>query len=104
MVLMDFGLAQLAAADCRLTKEGTILGTSAYMSPEQTSGEKTDQRTDIWALGVVIYEMATGQLPFKGRYEQAVVYSILNEEPEPITGLRTAGERANLEPIDAACK
>ena len=98
VVLMDFGLAQLAAADCRLTKEGTILGTSAYMSPEQTSGEKTDQRTDIWALGVVIYEMATGQLPFKGRYEQAVVYSILNEEPEPITGLRT-GVSIELERI-----
>ena len=86
-VLMDFGLAPLAAADCGLTKAGTILGTSAYMSPEQTSGEKTDQRTDIWALGVVIYEMATGQLPFKGHYEAEVVYSILNEEPEPITGL-----------------
>ena len=88
-VLMDFGLAQLAHGASKLTKEGTSLGTSGYMSPEQTSGEKIDLRTDVWALGVVLYEMATGKMPFQGHYEQAILYSILNESPEPITAVRT---------------
>jgi len=86
--ILDFGLAKLAG-QIRLTKAGTTLGTVAYMSPEQARGEEVDQRTDIWSLGVVLYEMLTGQLPFKGEYEQAVMYSIMNEEPEPIPGLRT---------------
>jgi serine/threonine protein kinase len=86
--IMDFGLAKLAGRSA-LTKEGTTLGTVAYMSPEQGRGEEVDQRTDIWPFGVVLYEMITGQHPFKGEYEQAVMYSIMNEEPEPITGLRT---------------
>ena len=87
-VLMDFGLAQLNSATSKLTREGTTVGTSAYMSPEQTTGEPLDHRTDIWAFGVVLYEMATGELPFKGYYEQAVLYSILNDPPEPVTALR----------------
>jgi len=86
--IMDFGLAKLAGRTV-ITKEGTTVGTVAYMSPEQGRGEEVDQRTDIWALGVVLYEMITGQHPFKGLYEQALVYSILNENPEPITGLRS---------------
>ena len=86
--LMDFGLARLANGDTRLTKEGTTLGTMAYMSPEQASGESVDHRSDIWSYGVVLYEMATGQLPFHGHFDQAVIYSILNEEPEPIAELR----------------
>ncbi|MFQ5640805.1 MAG: protein kinase [bacterium] len=85
--IVDFGLAKLAG-QTMLTKEGTTLGTSAYMSPEQTRGEIVDHRTDIWALGVVLYQMLTGQLPFKGDYDQAIVYSILNEDPEPMTVLR----------------
>jgi serine/threonine-protein kinase len=88
-VLMDFGLAQLASAASKLTHEGTTIGTSAYMSPEQTTGEKLDHRTDIWALGVVLYEMATAQTPFQGHYEQAILYSILHDPPEPITAART---------------
>ena len=65
-VLMDFGLAQLASSASKLTREGATVGTSAYMSPEQMIGEKVDHRTDIWALGVVLYEMAAGCLPFRG--------------------------------------
>ena len=86
--ILDFGLAKLSG-QTKLTKDGSTLGTVAYMSPEQTTGEKTDSRSDIWSLGVVLFEMITGLLPFKGDYEQAMQYSIINEEPEPITGLRT---------------
>jgi len=86
--ILDFGLAKLGDRS-KLTKEGTTLGTAAYMSPEQARGEDVDFRTDIWSLGIVIYEMITGQLPFKGDYEQAVMYAIMNEAPEPMTGLRT---------------
>ena len=86
--ITDFGLAKLAGST-QLTKEGVSMGTVAYMSPEQTQGTDVDHRTDIWALGVVLYEMVTGRQPFQGDYEQAVLYSIMNEDPEPITGLRT---------------
>ncbi|NIW00039.1 protein kinase, partial [Candidatus Saccharibacteria bacterium] len=71
------------------TKEGTTLGTVAYMSPEQGRTRDVDQRTDIWSLGVVFYEMIAGQAPFKGEYDQAIVYSIMNESPEPVTAIRT---------------
>ncbi|MEE9189771.1 MAG: protein kinase [Candidatus Neomarinimicrobiota bacterium] len=86
--IVDFGIAKLAG-QTRVTKDGTSLGTVSYMSPEQTLGKEVDHRTDIWSLGVVLYEMLTGLQPFQGDYEQAVVYSIMNEEPEPPTGLRT---------------
>jgi non-specific serine/threonine protein kinase len=86
--ILDFGLAKLTGRT-RLTKTGTSLGTVTYMSPEQAEGKRIDHRTDIWSLGVILYEMITGRLPFQGDYEQAVVYSILNDEPEPLTGLRS---------------
>lgn len=86
--IMDFGLAKSSAAT-RVTRAGTTTGTIAYMSPEQTQGQEVDQRTDVWSFGAMLYEMVTGQRPFRGDYEQAVIHSILSEEPEPMTGLRT---------------
>ncbi len=86
--IMDFGLAKVETASM-LTKEGTTMGTTAYMSPEQAQGKAVDHRSDIWALGVVLYEMVTGQVPFKGDYEQAIIYAILNQDPVPLTALRT---------------
>lgn len=83
--IVDFGLAKLAC-QTRLTREGSTLGTVAYMSPEQARGEVVDHRSDIWSLGVVLYEMITGRLPFRSDYEQAVVYSIINDEVQPIKG------------------
>jgi serine/threonine protein kinase/Tfp pilus assembly protein PilF len=76
--ILDFGLAKLAG-QAQLTKDASTLGTVAYMSPEQLSGKEVDQRTDIWSLGVILYEMIAGELPFEGEYEQAVIYSILNK-------------------------
>jgi serine/threonine protein kinase/tetratricopeptide (TPR) repeat protein len=83
--IVDFGLAKLAR-QTKLTKAGSTLGTVTYMSPEQARGEEVDHRSDIWSLGVVLYEMVTGQPPFKSDYEQALVYSILNDEVEPTRG------------------
>ena len=85
--IVDFGLAKLAG-QVRMTKEGSAVGTVAYMSPEQAKGEPVDQRTDIWSLGVVLYEMVSGRLPFKGDYEQSLIYSILKTDPEPIGKIR----------------
>lgn len=79
--ILDFGLAK-GLSENTLTQKGMTFGTTTYMSPEQARGEKVDQRTDIWSLGILFYEMLTGDLPFKGEYDQAVIYSILNEEPE----------------------
>lgn len=86
--ILDFGLAKLGDRT-KLTREQSILGTVTHMSPEQVRSENVDPRSDIWSLGVVLYEMLTGQLPFKGDYEQAVIYSILNESPKPVTAIRS---------------
>jgi serine/threonine protein kinase/Tfp pilus assembly protein PilF len=87
--IMDFGLAKIRGGT-QVTKFGTTVGTAAYMSPEQARGEEVDHRTDIWSFGVVLYEMLRGKLPFKGDYEQAVIYSIINESPAPVTAVRTS--------------
>jgi serine/threonine-protein kinase len=86
--ILDFGLAKLKGVS-KLTKETSTLGTIHYMSPEQLQGKEVDQRSDIWALGVILYELLTGEMPFKGDYDQAILYSILNEEPETIIYFRT---------------
>ena len=100
-IIMDFGLARSAGAT-QLTKTGSTLGTVPYMSPEQARGEKVDHRSDIWSLGAVIYEMVTGQLPFRSQYNEAIIYSILNESPQPITALRS-GVPMELERIVKKC-
>lgn len=82
--ILDFGLAKLKGAT-QLTKEASTMGTLYYMSPEQFQGEEVDHRADIWATGVLLYEMISGNVPFPGEYEAAVMYSVVNEEPEAIT-------------------
>lgn len=81
--IMDFGLAKVKGAT-KLTKAGSTLGTAAYMSPEQAQGEEVDQRSDIFSFGVVLYELLTGKLPFRGEHHAALMYSIINEDPQPV--------------------
>ncbi len=85
--VMDFGLAKLRGS-LKLTKTSSTLGTLAYMSPEHIQGGEVDLRSDIFSFGVVLYEMLTGHLPFQGEYESALMYAILNDEPEPIQPYR----------------
>jgi serine/threonine-protein kinase len=86
--VMDFGLAK-SSDSIQLTRSGTTMGTTAYMSPEQGKAEPVDHRTDIWSLGVVLYEMITGELPFKADYEQAALYLIIHEEPPSMKSRRS---------------
>ncbi len=79
--IVDFGLAKMS--DGELTRTGARMGTVSYMSPEQTRGDAVDQRTDVWSVGVVLYEMLTGKRPFKGGTDQAIIHAILNETPAP---------------------
>jgi serine/threonine protein kinase len=85
--IMDFGLAKLRGVS-RLTKEGTTVGTAGYMSPEQVQGLETDHRTDIFSLGVVLYEMFAGESPFKGVHETAISYEIVNVDPVPLSAVK----------------
>lgn len=85
--IMDFGLAEIVGKG-DLAKVGKTYGTMGFMAPEQVRGDAVDQRTDVWALGVCMYQMLSGSLPFIGEYEPAVFYSILNEDPKPVSTLR----------------
>jgi len=99
--IMDFGLARLTEAS-RLTKAEQTVGTAAYMSPEQMQGAEVDHRTDVWALGCVLYEMVAGACTFKGEYAQALAYEIVNQAPEPLTAVR-AGVPMELEFVVGKC-
>jgi serine/threonine protein kinase/Flp pilus assembly protein TadD len=83
--IMDFGIAKLKSSS-GLTKTGVSLGTLSYMSPEQVQGIVADHRSDIWSLGVVLYEMLTADQPFKAEHEAALLYLVVNEEP-PVPSL-----------------
>jgi len=85
--IMDFGLAKLRGAS-RLTKEGSTVGTAGYMSPEQVQGHEVDHRSDIFSLGVLLFEMLTGQPPFKGVHETAMAYEIVNVDSPPMSSLK----------------
>lgn len=85
--IMDFGLAKLHGAS-RLTKEGSTVGTVGYSSPEQIQGQDTDHRTDLFSLGVVLYELISGELPFKGVHETAIMYEIVNVDPQPLSAVK----------------
>ena len=82
--IMDFGLAKIKGSDF-VTRIGTTMGTASYMSPEQAQGEKSDHRSDLWSMGVILYEMLTGKLPYTGEFEQAIIYSVINNEHEPVS-------------------
>jgi serine/threonine protein kinase/Flp pilus assembly protein TadD len=101
--ILDFGLAKLSDRT-QITGLGETGGTLAYMSPEQAGGQNVDLRTDIWSLGVVLYEMLTGELPFKSEYEQAVIYSILNEGYPEISTLRPETPEYLIELVNKCLK
>jgi serine/threonine protein kinase/Tol biopolymer transport system component len=86
--VMDFGLAKLRGRATRLTKEGSTVGTAGYMSPEQIQGLDTDHRSDIFSYGVLLYEILTGELPFKGVHETALAYEIVNVDPAPMSSIK----------------
>src|SRR5215472_10977299 len=104
--LMDFGLAKMNSeaappdaltemtSDKKLTAEGTILGTFQYMSPEQLEGREADARTDLFALGAVIHEMATGRPAFSGKTKASLIAAILSADPKPLTELAPMSPRA----------
>ena len=85
--IMDFGLAKLRGVS-KLTKEGSTIGTAGYMSPEQVQGQDADHRSDIFSYGVLLYELFTGQLPFRGVHESALMYEIVNADAPPMSSVK----------------
>ena len=111
--LLDFGLAKLrdlereetverSTQSLELTEQGTVLGTIPYMAPEQVEGRDADARTDIFALGVILYEMSAGRAPFEGRSRASLMAAILTQEPQPLRSLR-GGVPASLDRIVQKC-
>ena len=103
--IMDFGLAKLRASGStvtRLTKEGSTVGTAGYMSPEQVQGQDTDHRSDIFSLGVLLYELFTGKLPFNGVHETALMYEIVNVDATPMS-IANADIESELDRIVLEC-
>jgi serine/threonine protein kinase len=99
--VLDFGLAKYKGLT-RLTREGTTMGTPHYMSPEQATSQVIDHRSDIYSLGVVLYELLSGKLPFVGDYEAAILYAIVHQKPTPITKYRPDISRKIQQVIDKA--
>ena len=85
-ILTDFGLVRFLNSS-RQTSTGVIAGTPAYMSPEQARGEPTDERTDIYSLGIVVYELLTGHVPFDGETTMAIILKQVTEPPPPVPGI-----------------
>src|SRR2546425_7066140 len=85
--IMDFGISRSVHSEANLTKTGKLVGTPYYMSPEQIEGQSSDPRSDIFSFGIVLYEMLTGQRPFGGDYELAVIYAILHADPAPLSDI-----------------
>jgi eukaryotic-like serine/threonine-protein kinase len=83
--IVDFGVAKLDGGDVRVTRTGALLGSPAYMSPEQARGDDIDHRADIWSLCVVLYEIITGRIPFEGKNANATLYAIIANDPPPLT-------------------
>ncbi len=90
MKVLDFGLAKPIDAEIELTKCGAVVGTPAFMSPEQARGEKVDHRTDLFSLGAVMYKLCTGRLPFNGPTTMAVHMALGTQEPQPVRELNPA--------------
>jgi len=86
--ITDFGLAKLLGA-VKVTRTGSTVGTAAYMSPEQARGDEVDHRSDIFSLGIVLYEMTSGALPFNGMHEAALLYEIVNQKQKPLSMVRS---------------
>ena len=101
--ILDFGLAK-SDDSAAMTQEGMVLGTAAYMSPEQATGRLVDHRTDVWATGAVLYEMLSGTRPFPGAYPQAILYGILNTDPEPLSALRPGLPMQLVDVVDRALR
>ena len=99
--ILDFGLAKTGESAV-ITQAGALVGTAAFMAPEQAMGAAVDHRADLWALGAMLYEMLAGERPFPGSYPQAIVYGIINSDPEPLSG-RRAGLPLQLVQVVEKC-